>query len=216
MGPVTETGERRTGDRRSEPIAGPPVSGWLRTRLGALVASVVLGVAVVAATPAQAVGATDIAVTTTVDEFGSGAGCSLREAVKAANDGASFGGCTVSGAAPFTVQMPTGIYSLSIIGASETQDASGDLDVRRSGTTIQGAGVSSTIVRWEPSVLESSRERVLDINPDLLPSGMRFFAQHECVGGHAAPRANRRTRSWGCSRCAASRRRGSRGGGSGS
>ena len=35
-----------------------------------------------------------ITVTTTTDEFGSGADCSLREAIRAANAGADFDGCT--------------------------------------------------------------------------------------------------------------------------
>ena len=35
-----------------------------------------------------------IQVTTTGDELGTGAGCSLREAIQSANQGSGFGGCS--------------------------------------------------------------------------------------------------------------------------
>ena len=57
-----------------------------------LAAAGLAAAAALAAFPAGA-GAAAIPVTTAVDEFGAGPGCSLREAVQSANDDAGFGGC---------------------------------------------------------------------------------------------------------------------------
>lgn len=85
-----------------------------------------------------------IPVTTTVDEFGSGAGCSLREAIKAANDDLAFGGCP-SGNGDDQITVPAGTYTLAIPGTGEDNDATGDLDVLQN-VTITGAGAGVTII----------------------------------------------------------------------
>jgi len=54
------------------------------------------------ATPARAA---TITVTTTADEYGAGAGCSLREAIRAANSNAAFGGCSAGAAGADTIMF---------------------------------------------------------------------------------------------------------------
>lgn len=74
--------------------------------------------------------AATIQVNTTDDEFGTGAGCSLREAIQAANTDAAFGGCEAGAAGSDTIVLTTGIYTLTIDGAGEDLNATGDLDIR--------------------------------------------------------------------------------------
>jgi CSLREA domain-containing protein len=72
-----------------------------------------------------------INVTTTADEFGSGAGCSLREAVQVANDASatdplSFGGCTSSNDPLFPldeIRLPASNYVLTLDGVDDTNAA---------------------------------------------------------------------------------------------
>ena len=95
----------------------------------------------------QAVGAraATITVTTTADEFGSGVGCSLREAVKTANANADFGSCAHSGG--FGVDLilvPPGIYELGLAGIDEDLDATADLDILGN-VTISATGSTPTI-----------------------------------------------------------------------
>lgn len=78
-----------------------------------------------------------ITVNTTADENGAGASCSLREAVKTANDNVDFGGCTrVSQPGSFEkIIVPAGTYTLTselLITAS---------------ILVDGAGSSTTIVK---------------------------------------------------------------------
>ena len=109
----------------------------------ALAALLTVAVAVPAA-PAHAAGT--ITVTTTADEYGAGAACSLREAVRTANDGANFGGCGLAGTQPFTINLPAGVFQLTIAGANNVNNATGDLDILVSGTALVGAGAASTII----------------------------------------------------------------------
>jgi CSLREA domain-containing protein len=86
-----------------------------------------------------------ITVTTLADEFNTGAGCSLREAVEAADTNAAFGGCP-AGAGDDTIVLPAGTHTLSIPpDASPDDNADGDIDVN-SAVTIQGAGTSATTI----------------------------------------------------------------------
>ena len=79
---------------------------WSRWTRYIVAAVLLLATISVAAVPARAAGT--ITVTTTADEYGAGAACSLREAVRTANDGANFGGCALSGTQPFTISLPAG------------------------------------------------------------------------------------------------------------
>ncbi len=56
--------------------------------------------------------AATINVTTTSDEFNTGTGCSLREAVQAANTNSAFGGCP-AGSGTDTINVPNGFHTLS-------------------------------------------------------------------------------------------------------
>ncbi len=129
-----------------------------RAWLGALAAALLLAAGLLApAAPAHAAGT--INVNTTVDEYGAGAACSLREAVRTANDGANFGGCVLSGTQPFTINLPAGTYQLTIAGANEDNNASGDLDILVSDTAIVGASAASTTIQ------QTTADRVIDFNP---------------------------------------------------
>jgi hypothetical protein len=61
--------------------------------------------------------------------------CSLRGAVSFANANAGT-----------TISVPAGTYTLSIAGAGENVNATGDLDLIASGTSITGAGAATTII----------------------------------------------------------------------
>src|SRR4051794_5814556 len=78
--------------------------------------------------------AATIAVTTEAD--GPGA-CSLRKAISAANTDAPAAGCA-AGAGADTIALPSGRYELTLPGAGEDANASGDLDIA-SDLTIAGA-----------------------------------------------------------------------------
>lgn len=83
-----------------------------------------------------------IMVTTPTDEYAVGTGCSLREAIRADNDDADFGGCVLEfsniGFGPNTILLPSGTYTL-------TRTGSGDLDLRRS-VIISATGATPPIV----------------------------------------------------------------------
>ena len=93
------------------------------------------------------VNAATITVTTTEDQYGAGAECSLREAVQAANDNAAFGGCPAGeSAAVDVIKVPAGLHRLTLGGAGENGNAEGDLDVTES-VRIVGLGAN---LRWKP------------------------------------------------------------------
>ena len=100
------------------------------------------------AIPSIAHAQTTITVDTTADEFDGlvSTGCSLREAIQAANTGADFGGCSAAGGAPYTISVPAGLYTLMLGGNGEDDNAEGDLDISTS-LTIVGAGADTTIIQ---------------------------------------------------------------------
>jgi CSLREA domain-containing protein len=105
---------------------------------------------------AAGTGAATITVTTLADEFNTGAGCSLREAVEAADTNAAFGGCP-AGAGDDTIVLPAGTLTLSIAPVGNPDDnASGDIDVN-SPVTIQGTGMTTTTING------ANLDRVFDI-----------------------------------------------------
>ena len=95
---------------------------------------VLLAIFVLALLP---VSAQAIVVTTFADENGTGAECSLREAVRAINDAASFGGCTFV-AGDTLVDLGTGTYTLSLEGAGRVE--------ARVPMTIAGDGPTATTI----------------------------------------------------------------------
>lgn len=86
--------------------------------------------------------------------------CSLREAITAVNRQAASGNMTGECAAgdgnDDTIVVPAGTYTLSIAGADEDNNTSGDLDIRAS-VAIEGAGMGITIVD------AAQIDRVIDI-----------------------------------------------------
>ena len=96
-------------------------------------------------------------VTTTTDEnngCGSGAGCSLREAIIAAN--------TAAGPDLITFGV-NGTFQLTIAGNNENASATGDLDVLQA-LTITGNGPTNTVVTAGTS-MANGIDKVFSINP---------------------------------------------------
>jgi CSLREA domain-containing protein len=100
--------------------------------------------------PVAGARAATIVVSTTADENGTGAECSLREAVRAANTNAPVGGCP-SGSASLTdaIELRPGRYRLEVPredpGQNEKDALKGDLDITQD-VAIHGAGRAVTLV----------------------------------------------------------------------
>ena len=109
--------------------------------------------------------ATSYLVTTTTD---GGAG-SLRDAISQAN----------ANPGPDTINVPAGTYTLTIAGASEDVNATGDLDVTGP-TTIIGAGSGSTIID------ANGIDRVMDLQggPVTLQSSYADVESHQNAQVH--------------------------------
>ncbi len=115
-----------------------------KTARSVVALAVALALVVVPVPPALAA---TITVTSTTDEIGSANGsCTLREAIQAANTDAAVDACT-AGSGSDTISLPAGTYTLSIAGANENLNQTGDLDVTDAdGLTIDGAGAKSTVI----------------------------------------------------------------------
>ncbi|MEX0800109.1 MAG: choice-of-anchor Q domain-containing protein [Dehalococcoidia bacterium] len=88
--------------------------------------------------------AATITVTTTDDELNADGDCSLREAIQAANTDSAVDACT-AGAGDDIIDLPAGTYTLTIAGAGEDANATGDLDIFLN-VTINGTGAATTII----------------------------------------------------------------------
>ena len=119
-------------------------TGYFLARLGLLLALVV-GVAGLLALRPAPVRAASIVVTTTADEFGTGAGCSLREAIQAVNTGAAFGGCPAGTGNDTITFGVNGTFTLALVGQNDDANATGDLDITRP-VSIVGNGATNTII----------------------------------------------------------------------
>jgi CSLREA domain-containing protein len=93
--------------------------------------------AVVFLAGSESVQAADFTVTKTADTADGtcDADCSLREAIGAAN----------AASGPHNIALPAGTYTLTIAGAGEDANATGDLDYEET-TTINGSGSATTII----------------------------------------------------------------------
>ncbi len=90
--------------------------------------------------------AATIVVNTTADELNTDGDCSLREAIAAANTNAAVDACA-AGSGADTVTLPAGIYFITLAGAGEDGNVTGDFDVTDAdGLTIAGAGASATVI----------------------------------------------------------------------
>jgi CSLREA domain-containing protein len=92
----------------------------------------------------QIVHAASLTVTTTADELNVDGDCSLREAIQAANTDAAVDAC-LAGSGADTITVPAGNYVLSIAGAGENANGTGDLDIT-SDLTITGDGAATTMI----------------------------------------------------------------------
>ena len=101
-----------------------------------------------------------IQVTTQVDEFGTGANCSLREAVYTANGNTPYGGCELAGGGSADVVSVRGgkTYALTIMG-SEDGNTAGDLDVLDT-LKVETRGTGKAPID------ASGLDRVLDVRPN--------------------------------------------------
>jgi predicted outer membrane repeat protein len=109
-------------------------------------------------------------VSTTLDELTPGDGkLSLREAITRANahPGAD------------TIIVPAGVYNMSLAGATEDANATGDFDVTDS-VTIQGAGAGVTIIDGQ------QLDRVFDVF-GTAPSSIRVVFQSVTIRNGKAP-----------------------------
>ena len=88
--------------------------------------------------------AATITVNTFDDELNGDGDCSLREAIQAANTDTPVDACT-PGSGADTITLPAGTYTLSIAGAGEDANATGDLDITDD-LTIIGANARLTII----------------------------------------------------------------------
>jgi CSLREA domain-containing protein len=84
-----------------------------------------------------------IVVTTTADELIDDGNCSLREAIQAVNTQIAVDGCGDGGFE--TIELPSGVYTLTLAGPNEDDNATGDLDIKGS-VTVQGTGASVPVV----------------------------------------------------------------------
>jgi CSLREA domain-containing protein len=85
-----------------------------------------------------------IVVDTTSDSVAVDGQCSLREAITAANRAWVTDTCGAAGGFD-SILLPAGTYTLGIPGASEDDNATGDLDIK-AGVTIKGSGAEATII----------------------------------------------------------------------
>jgi len=100
-----------------------------------------------------------VSVTTSADEFGAGAGCSLREALYAIGHASAFGGCTLgSGLFVDSISVPAGTYTITRVPVMGNQEAGGAFYVSKQ-VFISGAGAGKTIL--DGGLID----RVLDIEP---------------------------------------------------
>jgi CSLREA domain-containing protein len=100
---------------------------------------------------------TTISVTTTLDEIEDNQSCSLREAIQSANTNSAVGGCA-AGSGMVLIMLPGGWYTLTLSGANEDHNLTGDLDIR-SHLVIRGSEHEATIIDG------NSVDRVFHIHP---------------------------------------------------
>src|SRR5437764_9790991 len=118
-----------------------------------------------------------INVTNQLDEQTSGNGCSLREAISAANaDTTGPGGDCTAGSGADTIVLPASANHYLVTGASgDIANTSGDLNIT-SNVTISGAGAASTVIQSDGA------DRAFDLE---LPATAVTIQNVTITGGHA-------------------------------
>ena len=90
-------------------------------------------------------------------------GCTLREAVSAANNNAPFGECNGDTAGPDTIVLQSGhTYELQNLGGVEDSNASGDLDIKGT-TTITTDGATPATIVGNTLRGPTERDRVIQV-----------------------------------------------------
>jgi len=144
-----------------------------RSLVGLVLAGLVVGLVLTWWSPVAH--AATITVTTTVDELLTGGGCSLREAIRAANLDMAGGGCP-AGSGADTISLPAGTFKLTLAGRDEDRGFTGDLDIT-AGLTIVGAGASSTIIDG------NGQDRVFEIPANVNVSISRVAIRNGLAAG---------------------------------
>ncbi len=115
-----------------------------------------------------------ITVTTLADELTANSQCSLREAIQSANTDSAVGGCP-AGSGDDRILLPNGILLLTLAGANEDNNGTGDLDIR-SNLTLSGLGTAATVING------NQLDRVLQIHP-----GVTVTAEHLTITNGKSP-----------------------------
>ncbi|MEM7356381.1 MAG: choice-of-anchor Q domain-containing protein, partial [Acidobacteriota bacterium] len=133
---------------------------------------------------ASPLGAAVIPVNDTADDLDQGpnGNCTLREAIQAANTNLPVDACFPGDPAPMVdlIAVPTGTYLLTIPGAEEDGNLTGDLDVLED-AEIHGSGPGATIIDG------GGLDRVLHLGGDF--NTIRTLS-HLTIRGGAAPGGN--------------------------
>jgi CSLREA domain-containing protein len=120
------------------------------------------------AVPGAARAAT-IPVNTTADQLNNGGGCSLREAVEAANTHVVVDGCPAGANGIDTIELPPGSYGLGIGASGEDANHQGDLDVSES-LVIEGAGSGSACDAPGTTCIDANDlDRAIDVRDGIAP-----------------------------------------------
>ena len=149
----------------------------IRRRWGAVLAAAVCALGCL--TLSGGVQAATIAVDIEGDTVAADSHCSLREAIKAANeDAAPFPGTgeCAAGVISDVVTLPAGNFVLSRSGPPDNDNVNGDLDVLGAGLTIRGQGPGSTTIN------ANRIDRILDV-----PTGRIATLERLTVTGGQAP-----------------------------
>jgi CSLREA domain-containing protein len=144
---------------------------------------------------ASSASAAVIIPTTTSDDISNNGNCTLREAIQAANTGAAVDHCP-AGHGHDVIKLGHGTYVLSVSGARENSNQSGDLDVTAP-VTIEGPTSGKP-----PTIDAKSTDRAIDIQPGagttierltitdgVAPQGPLFGGAGESGGGIRAQSA---------------------------
>ena len=156
----------------------------LRLPLAAGCVALVSLVTAASLVPAQAWGAATILPNTPNDEYGSGAGCSLREAITSANGDADFGNCTHTGtyvtAESDFILLADGMSYMRTLADSagdEDLNVEGDLDVlddvtiAMAGTPANGAALQGDGTAGGGRVLELGTGTAVQISDATIRNG---------------------------------------------
>ncbi len=131
------------------------------------------------------IAAATIQVNTFDDIVANDGACSLREAIKAVNAQAASGGrageCPAGDGSADTIVLAAGSYFLSIVGSDESNNATGDLDLRKN-MTLQGAGIDVTTIYAFLLAAAEEPDRVMHV---IGPSVQVHLRDLTIAGGHA-------------------------------